>query len=217
MEGEPFMDPTLESLYNAILTGKREEAVAGTEAALEADLPATDILHDGLISAMDKVGELFEANEYFVPEMLISARAMQSALGVLRPHLVEADVQSRGKMVVGTVQGDLHDIGKNLVAMMVEGAGFDIIDLGTDVSPEEFVEAIKDSKADFVGLSALLTTTLTMMSKTIQAISEAGLRDKVKIIIGGAPATPDLAEEIGADGYAPDAGTAASLVKRMAA
>lgn len=211
------MDPVLERIYTAILTGNRDEAAAGTQAALDAGLDVKSILNDGLISAMDKVGELFEANEYFVPEMLISARAMQNALSILRPLLVEADVQPMGTMVIGTVQGDLHDIGKNLVAMMVEGAGFEIVDLGTDASPEEFVEAIKDSKADFVGLSALLTTTLTMMSKTIQAISEAGLRDQVKIIIGGAPATPALADQIGADGYAPDAGTAAALVKRLAA
>lgn len=209
------MDPKLEPVYQAILTGAREQAAEATQSLVNDGLDATVILNDGLISAMAEVGRLFENNEYFVPEMLISARAMQSALGIIRPLLVDADVKPVGKMVVGTVQGDLHDIGKNLVAMMVEGAGFEIIDLGTDVEPEAFVEAVRDSKAQLVGLSALLTTTLPMMEKTIQALSEAGLRDEVKVMIGGAPATPDLAQKIGADAFAADASQAATLARKL--
>ncbi len=209
------MDPNLEPVYQAILTGARDQAAEATQSAVDAGLEASVILNQGLIAAMTEVGRLFENNEYFVPEMLISARAMQAALGIIRPLLVDADVKPVGKMVVGTVQGDLHDIGKNLVAMMVEGAGFEIIDLGTDVEPDSFVEAVRDSKAELVGLSALLTTTLPMMEKTIQALTEAGLRDEVKVMIGGAPATPDLAEKIGADAFAADASQAATLARKL--
>jgi 5-methyltetrahydrofolate--homocysteine methyltransferase len=209
------MNPKLEPVYKAILSGAREEAVAAAETAVDQGVDVSVILNEGLIAAMREVGRLFENNQYFVPEMLISARAMQSALAVLRPYLVDADVQPVGKLVVGTVQGDLHDIGKNLVAMMVEGAGFEIIDLGTDVEPEEFVKAVRDHQADLVGLSALLTTTLPMMEKTIQALEEAGLRERVKVMIGGAPATPDLAEKIGADAYAPDASQAAAMAQQL--
>jgi 5-methyltetrahydrofolate--homocysteine methyltransferase len=209
------MNPKLESVYQAILTGARDQAAEATQSVVDDGLDATVILNDGLIAAMAEVGRLFENNEYFVPEMLISARAMQAALGIIRPLLVDADVKPVGKMVVGTVQGDLHDIGKNLVAMMVEGAGFEIIDLGTDVEPDAFVEAVRDSKAELVGLSALLTTTLPMMEKTIQALTEAGLRDEVKVMIGGAPATPDLAEKIGADAFAADASQAATLARKL--
>ena len=210
------MATNIERVMEAVLTGNRDEAVAGTEAALADGVAPVSLLNEGLISAMDEVGRLFEEGEYFVPEMLVSARAMQGALEKLRPHLVESDVKPTGTMVVGTVKGDLHDIGKNLVAMMVEGAGFEIVDLGTNVSPEQFVAAIRDAKANLVGLSALLTTTLPMMKDTIKAIEEAGLRDQVKIIIGGAPTTPELAREIGADGYAPDASRAATLAKTLA-
>ncbi|MFO8036653.1 MAG: corrinoid protein [Anaerolineales bacterium] len=209
------MNSSNEKLFQAILTGDKDQAVQETQVALENGVSADSILNESLIRGMEEVGQLYENGEYFVPEMLISARAMKAALDVLRPLLVESDVKPMGKVVVGTVKGDLHDIGKNLVAMMVEGAGFEIIDLGSDVSPEEFVEAIKESGADLVGLSALLTTTTPMMEKTIQAIQEAGLRDRVNIIIGGAPITPEFAEKIGADGYAPDASRAASLVKKM--
>lgn len=204
-----------ENLFQAILSGEKEQAVEETQAAIEEGLDAGTILNESLIRAMQEVGRLYENGEYYVPEMLISARAMKAALGILRPHLVESDIKPMGVMVVGTVKGDLHDIGKNLVAIMVEGAGFDIVDLGTDASPEEFVEAIKESGADVVGLSALLTTTTPMMENTINAIQEAGLRDQVKVIIGGAPTTPEYAEKIGADGYAPDASRAAALVKKM--
>lgn len=209
------MNPKLEPVYKAILSGAKEEAVAAAKTAVDQGVDVSVILNEGLIAAMREVGRLFEKNQYFVPEMLISARAMQSALAVLRPYLVDADVQPVGKLVVGTVQGDLHDIGKNLVAMMVEGAGFEIIDLGTDVEPDQFVKAVRDHQADLVGLSALLTTTLPMMEKTIQALEEAGLRERVKVMIGGAPATPDLAEKIGADAYAPDASQAAAMAQQL--
>lgn len=209
------MNQAVEELFQAVLTGNREQAVIKTRKALDQGTEVSAVLKQGLIAPMAEVGKLFEQNEYFVPEMLISARAMQAALEVLRPFLVDADVQPVGKMVVGTVAGDLHDIGKNLVAMMVEGAGFEIIDLGTDVTPEDFVKAVGESKADLIGLSALLTTTMPMMKKTIDALAEAGLREEVKVLIGGAPVTPDLAVEIGADGYAPDAGQAAKLAAQL--
>jgi 5-methyltetrahydrofolate--homocysteine methyltransferase len=162
---------------------------------------------------MTEVGRLFEEGDYFVPEMLISARAMQAGLGVLKPHLVESGVEPIGKVVIGTVQGDMHDIGKNLVAMMMEGAGFEIIDLGVDVSPDAFIEAIQANDAGVIAMSALLTTTMPKMKVTIDAINEAGIRDNVRIMIGGAPVTADYAEQVGADGYAPDASQAASKVK----
>lgn len=211
------MTGNLDRVYDAVLAGNRDEAVAATRAALDGAVPAASILNDGLITAMDEVGRRFEEGEYFVPEMLISARAMQTALNVLRPHLVASDVQPIGKMVVGTVKGDLHDIGKNLVAMMVEGAGFEIIDLGADVAPETFVSAVRDSGAQLVGLSALLTTTMPMMQSTIATLAEAGLRDQVKVIVGGAPVTAGFAEQIGADGFAENASRAATLAKSLVA
>ena len=211
------MSESIEKLFKAITEGDEEGAIELTQAALDGGISAAVILNDGLIAAMDEVGRVFQCGEVFVPEMLISARAIQSALGILRPHLLESDEKPNGKMVVGTVRGDLHDIGKNLVAMMVEGAGFEIIDLGTDVPPEKFVEAIRESGASLVGLSALLTTTLPRMEDTIKAIVDAGLRDSVKIMIGGAPTTPSLAEQIGADGHASDASRAAALAKMLAA
>jgi 5-methyltetrahydrofolate--homocysteine methyltransferase len=170
-----------------------------------------------MMTAMAKVGELFEEGEYFVPEMLIAARAMQAGLKLLKPLLVEADVKPSGQVAIGTVKGDLHDIGKNLVAMMMEGAGFEINDLGTDVPPEKFVETIQSGNVDIVAMSALLTTTMPNMESTIQAIEAAGLRDQVKVMIGGAPVTQDYADKIGADGFAPDASQAATLAKRFVA
>jgi 5-methyltetrahydrofolate--homocysteine methyltransferase len=164
---------------------------------------------------MTKVGELFEAGEKFVPEMLISARAMQSAMEILKPQLVDAGVESSGKVVIGTVAGDLHDIGKNLVSMMLEGAGFDIIDLGSDVSADQFIEAVQKNEPDIVGMSALLTTTMTSIGTTIEALKQAGLRDNVKIMIGGAPVTQDFADRVGADGFAPDAGSAARVARAV--
>ena len=209
------MNETLSSLYNAILEGGVAGAKDGALAALDSGLEPGMILSEGMIAAMTEVGKRFEDGEYFVPEMLISARAMQAGLNLLKPHLVGTDVKPAGKIVIGTVKGDLHDIGKNLVGLMLEGAGFEIIDLGVDVSPEKFVETIAAEHADIVALSALLTTTMLNMQTTVEAIQQAGLRDKVKIMIGGAPITQDYANQIGADGFSPDASRAVTMAKSL--
>jgi 5-methyltetrahydrofolate--homocysteine methyltransferase len=206
---------SLETIYDAVLRGDAPTAAAETQAALDAGVPAEQILHEGCIPAMSEVGRLFEIGEKFVPEMLIAARAMQTAVNILKPHLVEADLKTLGTVAIGTVAGDLHDIGKNLVAMMMEGAGFEIIDLGTDVAPEKFVEAVQENEVDMVGMSALLTTTMASITATIEALTEAGVRDKVKVIIGGAPITQDFADKVGADGFAPDAGSAPRIAKAL--
>jgi 5-methyltetrahydrofolate--homocysteine methyltransferase len=205
----------LETIYNAVLEGSAADAQAGVKAALAAGLPAEQILKEGLIAAMGEVGRLFEENEYFVPEMLVAARAMQSGLALLKPHLAAGGAASTGKAVVGTVKGDLHDIGKNLVAMMLEGAGFEVIDLGTDVTPDKFVKAVIEHKPHVIGMSALLTTTMPSMSGTVKALQEAGVRDQVKVMIGGAPVTDGFAKQIGADGYSPDASSAVRLAKSL--
>ena len=210
------MNEILKSVYEAILEGDMEETAAGVQAALDADVAPGDLLHKTLIPAMSEVGRLFEEGEYFVPEMLIAARAMKAGLEILKPLLVDSGIEPVGKIAIGTVKGDLHDIGKNLVAMMMEGAGFEIMDLGTDVTPEKFVEAAQNG-ADIIGLSALLTTTMPSMESTVKAIEDAGLRENVKIIIGGAPVTLEYAQQIGADGYAPDASQAATLAKEYLA
>jgi 5-methyltetrahydrofolate--homocysteine methyltransferase len=195
-----------------------DDAVAGlVQEALDQGLAPQDILSGGLIAGMDEVGKDFKAGELFVPEVLIAARAMHAGMGVLRPLLAESDVPSAGKFVIGTVQGDLHDIGKNLVRMMIEGAGFETIDLGTDVKAEAFVEAVREHQPRLVGMSALLTTTMVNMKGTIEALEEAGLRDSVKVMIGGAPVTAAFAEEIGADAYAPDAASAVDVARSFAA
>jgi 5-methyltetrahydrofolate--homocysteine methyltransferase len=204
----------LTKIYDCILEGDMAGTSQAVQAAIDAGLPAGQIMNEGMIAAMAEVGRLFEEGEYFVPEMLIAARAMKSGLALIQPLLVDSGIEPAGKIAVGTVKGDLHDIGKNLVAMMLEGAGFEIVDLGTDVPPEKFVEAAK-SGVDLIGLSALLTTTMPSMEATIKALVEAGLRDQVKVIIGGAPVTPEYAARIGADGYAPDASQAASLAKTL--
>jgi 5-methyltetrahydrofolate--homocysteine methyltransferase len=174
------------------------------------------LLREGLIAAMAQVGQLYEEGEIFVPEMLVAARAMTAALGVLKPHLVEEGVEAAGTVAIGTVQGDLHDIGKNLVAMMLEGSGFEIMDLGVDVPAERFVQAVREG-ANVVAMSALLTTTMTNMREIIQAITDAGLRDQASIVIGGAPITKTYADEIGADGYATDASGAVRVVREVLA
>ena len=204
---------TLDDIYQSVLEGDMNGATEGVNTALAENLDAADILNKGLIAAMTEVGRLFEEGEYFVPEMLIAARAMQAGTAILKPKLQEADIKPLGKVVIGTVKGDLHDIGKNLVAMMLEGAGFEIIDMGTDVAPEKFVEAIKEHSAEFVGMSALLTTTMPSMKTSIEALKEAGVRDKVKVMIGGAPVTQKYADEIGADIYTPDGPSAARKAK----
>jgi 5-methyltetrahydrofolate--homocysteine methyltransferase len=206
---------SLEAIYEAVLKGDAKAAAAEVQAALEANVPPEDILHQACIPAMGEVGRLFEAGEKFVPEMLISARAMQAGLNILKPLLAQADIQVVGKVVIGTVAGDLHDIGKNLVAMMLEGAGFEVVDLGTDVSAQQFVDAVQENEPDIVGMSALLTTTMTSIATTIEAMVEAGVRDQVKVIIGGAPITQDFADKVGADGFAPDAGSATRVSKGL--
>jgi len=204
-----------ETIFEGILKGNMKAVQDATTAGLSEGLPAGELLNEAMIPAMGEVGRLFETNEYYVPEMLIAARAMKAGLALLRPELVKEDIKPLGKVAIGTVKGDLHDIGKNLVGIMIEGAGFEIIDLGVDVAPEAFVAAVKDQGADLVGLSALLTTTMPGMKTTIEAFKEAGLRDQVKIIIGGAPVTQRYADEIGADGYGRDAASAANLAKDL--
>jgi 5-methyltetrahydrofolate--homocysteine methyltransferase len=206
---------SLETIYDAVLNGDAKKSAADTEAALKAGIKAEDILHKACIPAMAEVGRLFEEGEKFVPEMLISARAMQAAMALLRPELVKADVKTLGTVVVGTVQGDLHDIGKNLVKMMMEGAGFEVIDLGVDVSAKKYVDTAREKNAQIIGLSALLTTTMPGMKTTIETLKEAGLHGKIKVMIGGAPITQDFANEIGADGFAPDASSAVRKAKEL--
>jgi 5-methyltetrahydrofolate--homocysteine methyltransferase len=198
-----------------VLEGDASAAKAGVEAALKAGAPADQIMQQGLIAAMSEVGRLFECGDYYTPEMLIAARAMQAGLNVLKPYLVQGGVKAAGRAAIGTVKGDLHDIGKNLVGMMLKGAGFEILDLGTDVAPEKFVAAVRSEGVDIVALSALLTTTMPNMQVTIDALKAAGLRDSVKVIVGGAPVTEAYAKQIGADGYSPDASAAARLAKAL--
>ncbi|HSN75454.1 MAG TPA: corrinoid protein [Anaerolineae bacterium] len=205
----------LDTIYDAVLDGDAKGAAAAVEAALAAGESPQAILNDACIPAMAEVGALFEEGEKFVPEMLISARAMAAAMTILRPLLVAAGVKNVGKVVLGTVHGDLHDIGKNLVGMMLEGAGFEVIDLGTDVPPQKFVAAVQEHRPDILGMSALLTTTTKSMPLTLAARAEAGVRDQVKVIIGGAPITDDFAKKIGADGFAADAGSAAREARAL--
>ena len=185
------------------------------QAAIDEGVEPAEVLNEALVVGMGEIGVLFKNNEVYVPEVLIAARAMKAGMTVLKPLLAEKDVKPIGKVVVGTVKGDLHDIGKNLVAMMLEGAGFQVIDLGIDVTPEKFLEATRDNQADCIAMSALLTTTMPGMKDTIEAFQAAGFRDQVKIMIGGAPVTQSFATEIGADGYAPDAASAADLAKEL--
>ena len=206
---------SLETIYNAVLNGDAPTAKAETQVELDAGTPAETILNEACIPAMTEVGRQFEIGEKFVPEMLIAARAMDASMQLLRPLLVEAGVEQIGTVIAGTVAGDLHDIGKNLVGMMMEGAGFEIIDLGTDVSPATFVETVKEKKPDIVAMSALLTTTTKSIIATIEALEEAGVRDQVKVMVGGAPITQDFADKVGADGFAPDAGSAARKAKEL--
>lgn len=204
----------IKEIYQNVVDGDAEAVSSGVKAALEAGVAPEEILNKGLIAAMDEVGKLFEEGELFVPEMLIAARAMQAGLVHLKPHLMNADVKSAGTVAIGTVKGDLHDIGKNLVAMMLEGAGFEVKDLGVDVAPEAFVQAAQDG-VQLIGMSALLTTTMSNMETSIQALKAAGLRDKVKVFIGGAPVTQDYASKIGADGFAADASSATRMARQL--
>jgi len=200
-----------EEMGNAVIKGDAETADDLTRKAVDEGVEPLDIINQGLIGGMDVVGKRFKAGDMFVPEVLMSAKAMKAGMNIVRPLLLEGDMPSAGKVLLGTVSGDLHDIGKNLVGMMMESGGLDIVNLGTDTSPEEFVEAVKEHKPDVIGMSALLTTTMLSMKDTIEVLEEEGLRDSVKIIIGGAPVTQDFADEIGADGWAPDAAAAKDL------
>jgi 5-methyltetrahydrofolate--homocysteine methyltransferase len=210
-----MMQEELKALAQAILEGKRNDAVELTQKLVDAGITPKQILDEGLIAGMAVAGEKFKNGEYFVPEILVAARAMKASMEILRPLLVATDVQPIGTMVIGTVRGDLHDIGKNLVAMMMEGAGFKVVDLGVDVTAEKFIEAAKEHNAQIVGMSALLTTTMTYIPEVIKAFDEAGLRPKVKLIVGGAPVTQEWANQIGADAYAPDAATAVDKCKEL--
>jgi 5-methyltetrahydrofolate--homocysteine methyltransferase len=203
----------LKALSDAVIRGDQAKALEITKAAISEGLSPGDILTKGLVAGMNVIGERFKNNEVYIPEVLIAAYAMKAAMTVLEPKLVEAGVQPLAKAVVGTVQGDLHDIGKNLVAMMLKGAGFEVIDLGVDVSAQKFADKAKETKAHLIGMSALLTTTMPSMEKTIKAIKESGL--SVKTMIGGAPVTQAYADKIGADGYAADAASAVDLAKSL--
>jgi len=205
---------SLEPIYKAVLEGDAAAAKSGVAGALKAGVPADRIMNEGLVGAMTEVGRLFEAGEYFVPEMLIAARAMKEAMNVLEPRLIAAGITPKFTAVIGTVQGDLHDIGKNLVAVMWKGANFKVVDLGTNVAPAKFVSAIREHRPQLVGLSALLTTTMPAMVETVRAIRSSGC-PPTKVMVGGAPISQQFADEIGADGYAPDAASAADKAKTL--
>ncbi|MCL6430547.1 MAG: corrinoid protein [Anaerolineae bacterium] len=205
----------LRQIYEYTVSGNAPKVKELTQQALAEGVAPGEIISKYLIPAMAEVGDRFERNEFYVPELLIAARAMQGALAILKPLLTDTDLKPAAKVVIGTVKGDLHDIGKNLVSMMLQGAGFEIVDLGVDVPPDKFVEAVKQSKADVVALSALLTTTMPSMKTTIDALQAAGLRERVRVIIGGAPVTQRYADEIGADGYAPDANSAVRRTRQL--
>ena len=205
----------LKKLYNAVLSGDLKTAVAATQEALAAGVDPLELVSGQMVPAMSEVGRRYECEEYFVPELLLAARAMKGSLELLRPLLAARGAEPAGRVVIGTVKGDLHDIGKNLVSSMLEGGGFEVVDLGADVSPERFVEAIRSSNANIVCLSALLTVTMPSMKTTIDAIERAGIRDRVKVLIGGAPVTAEYAARIGADGYGESASAAVALARRL--
>ncbi len=204
-----------EKIAEEVVKGQADTVKDLVQTALSEKISAEDILNNALVAGMNVVSVKFKNNEFFIPEVLVSARAMNSGLDILKPLLAEANVKARGKVVLGTVKGDLHDIGKNIVGMMLQGAGFEIIDLGADVPKEKFLEFTQKEEADIVGMSALLTTTMIYMKEVIQALKDAGLREKVKVIIGGAPVTQSYADQIEADGYAPDAASAIDLTKSL--
>jgi 5-methyltetrahydrofolate--homocysteine methyltransferase len=210
------MADILQRIASDLYGGEDKEVAALVQQALDEGMAPDEILQGGLIAGMDEVGKDFKAGDLFVPEVLIAARAMHAGMDILRPLLAEGEVPTAGRYVIGTVKGDLHDIGKNLVKMMLEGAGFQTVDLGTDVSAEDFIAAVREHQPRLMGMSALLTTTMVQMKAIIEALEEAGLRDSVKVMIGGAPVTSAFAEEIGADAYAPDAATAVDVARSLA-
>jgi len=209
------MNNILEKISKAVIEGDADDIGMLTELALSKDLSPKDILDKGLMPGMDYVGVEFRAGNMYVPEVLLSARVMLASMDIIKPLLAETGAEMTGKVIMGTVQGDLHSIGKNLVCMMMEGAGFEVIDLGADVAPEAFIKAVKEERPDIVGMSALLTTTMRSMDHTIQALEEAGLRESVKIMVGGAPLTSDFAKQIGADAYASNAPAAVDISKQF--
>jgi corrinoid protein of di/trimethylamine methyltransferase len=206
--------PDLKQLYDSVVSGDAKTTQALTQQALAEGVDPLKLVNDYMVPAMDEVGRRFEANEYFVPELLISARAMKAALELIRPLLTARGDQPLGRVAIGTVKGDLHDIGKNLVGSLLEGGGFEVIDLGVNVTPEKFIATVNEKKANIIAMSALLTTTMPAMKTTIDALKQAGVRDKVKVLIGGAPITQKYAEEIGADGYSENAVGAVALAKK---
>ena len=205
----------LQAIAENLIKGQAPKVVELVTQALDEGIPVRDILHEGLIAGMNVVGNKFKNNEFYVPEVLIAARAMKQGMALIQPRLVSEKIEPLGKVSIGTVKGDLHDIGKNLVAMMLEGAGFQIIDLGIDVSPEKFIESVKEQGAQIICMSALLTTTMPSMQTTVEAIKEAGLSDSVRVMIGGAPVTQAYADQIGANGYAPDAASASDKAREL--
>ena len=205
----------LDELYEVVLDGETPPTIKLTKEGLELGMDPLTILFDAMIPSLEEVGRLFEIGEYFVPEMLISARAMAGAMDILKPLIAATGAKPLGTFVMGTVKGDIHDIGKNLCNIMLEGAGFEVIDLGVNVPPETFVEAIREHKPQAIGMSAFLTTTMPMFKTTIEVIAEAGLRDQVKILVGGAPVTQEYCDTVGADGYAPDASATVRLTKKL--
>ena len=205
----------LQQLAESVINGKAPDAERLTHELLDEGLTPSDVLNKGLIVGMDEVGRRFRNNEFYVPEVLIAARAMKAGMKILRPLLAETGVKPMARIAIGTVKGDLHDIGKNLVGMMLEGAGFEVVDLGVDVSSDKFMQVVKESKADAIGMSALLTTTMVNMNSTLKEFEKQGIRNQVKVVIGGAPVTQNYADEIGADGYASDAASAVALLKEV--
>lgn len=209
------METIVTQIYTDVIEGHNKEITAKVKAAVKKGIQPTVIMNDGMILAMQEVGRLFEAGEYYVPEMLVAARAMQAGMNVLKPYLADAEAHPAGKVAIGTVEGDYHDIGKNLVRMMLEGAGFEVLDLGVDVSPSTFVAAVANDAVDILAMSALITTTMQNMRPVLEALEDAGLRKKVKVLVGGAPLSEEFAQQIGADAYAPDASRAVTMAKQL--
>jgi 5-methyltetrahydrofolate--homocysteine methyltransferase len=210
-----MMNESIERIFNGIVKGRRPDVLAAIQVALDSKIPVDVIINEGMIAAMGEVGRRFEDGEFYIPEMLVAARAMQAGMNAVKPYIGDAGIQQAGTVVIGTVSGDLHDIGKNLVSVMLEGAGFRIIDLGTDVPADRFVQAVSEHKPDILAMSALLTTTMLNLQGVIRALEEAGLRQTVNVLVGGAPVTDSFARQIGADGYAPDASRAVSVAKSL--
>jgi 5-methyltetrahydrofolate--homocysteine methyltransferase len=209
------MEPIIKQIYSDVLNGHHKEVIKLVKSALKLSLSPTSIMNDGMIAAIQEVGRLFEAGQYYVPEMLVAARAMQSGMSILKPYLTVSGAHPAGKIAIGTVEGDYHDIGKNLVKLMLEGSGFEVIDLGVNVLPKAFVASVKNENVDILAMSALITTTMQNMRPVIEALENTGLRQQVKVLVGGAPLTEEFSAQIGADGYAPDASRAVTIAKLL--